>query len=287
MQLVGSAQAGSLQSFRVIAALQGGTGSVRKESAVEFIASYLRHDIHDGAAGCRFSHAAQDRKVDFLGGPDVGNIERDAHPLIAHAQALHMDLAFVAASGMGLKDTEDGALNAAHIVALHVERGHERCQAVILPSRRNRSDHIVLQSLLSLRALGVDDWSFAGNRDRLLQTADAQLRIDRRDEGPRKLDAIARDGCEPGQCERDGVCAGPQIDDAIPASLVGHSRTELLNQCWTFRFDRYARQHRTRRIGDDTGHSRSRLGRRNCRHEKKKNCPHQKPSQCTHGFPPE
>src|SRR5262249_22103191 len=121
LQLVGSAQTGSLQRFRVIAALQRSTGSVRKEGAVEFIAADLRHDIHDRAAGCRFSHAAQDRKVDLLGGPDVRNIKRDAHSLIAHAQALHMDLAFVAASGVSLKDTEDGSLNATHVIALHIE----------------------------------------------------------------------------------------------------------------------------------------------------------------------
>src|SRR5207247_5537836 len=120
------------------------------------------------------------------GGPDVGNIKRHAHPLIAHAQALHMDLAFIAASGMGLKDTEDGALNAAHIIALHIERGHERCQAVILPSRRNGTDQLVLQSLLSLRALRVDEWSFARTRDCLLRTADEPIRILRRNDAPRK-----------------------------------------------------------------------------------------------------
>ena len=47
---------------------------------------------------------------------------------------------------------------------------------------------------------------------------------------------------KPGQRERDGVGAGPQIDDAVLAGAVGDGRSDLLDQRVARRFDRDAWQ---------------------------------------------
>src|SRR5437773_4125779 len=206
-----------------------------------------------GMKNCSTSHAAGEGEVDFLGVSDIRYIKRNAHPLIAHAQALHMNLSFIAASAMGLKNAEDRALDPANIVALHIERRHERSQAVILAARRDGTDHVVLQGFLGFRVLRIDDRRFAGDADRLLQAADTQLRIHVRNECTRKLNPLTGNRGEPRQSKRDAVSTGPQIDDAVPAGFIRHSRTDLFNQRWTSRLDRHTRQHSAGAIRDDTG----------------------------------
>ena len=93
-----------------------------------------------------------------------------------------MDLAFVAASAMSLKDAKDRALNPAYIISLDAERRYQRRQAVILPPGRDGIDHVTLQGFLSLCALGIDNRGLTGHGDSLLHTADAQLRVHCRDE---------------------------------------------------------------------------------------------------------
>src|SRR5712671_376026 len=108
-------------SLGEIAPLQPGGSFIEEYRAVKFVAADLRNDIHDGAASRRFAQPARDIEVHFLGVADIGHIKRDAHPLKAHAQAFYVDLSFVAASAVGLKDAEDRARDAAHIVALNVK----------------------------------------------------------------------------------------------------------------------------------------------------------------------
>ena len=56
--------------------------------------------------------------------------------------------------------------------------------------------------------------------------------------------AITLERVEPGQRERDGVCARTQIDDLIATVAVGDHRPDLLDEHWAGRFDRHAGQHR-------------------------------------------
>src|SRR2546422_1961701 len=142
LQLVRNAQSGVTQGRGVIAPRQPGAGSVGEDGAVEFVAAYLRKNIHDRAAGCRFAHAAGDREVDFLSIANIRHIKRNAQTLKAHAQALDVNLAFIPASAVRLKDAEDWALDTAYVVTLNVERRDQRRQAVILSPRRNGIDHV-------------------------------------------------------------------------------------------------------------------------------------------------
>src|SRR5262249_12151240 len=183
---------------------------------------------------------------------DIRHIKRNAQSLKAHAQAFDVDLTFVTASTVGLKDAEYWALDAPHIIALHVQRWNQSRQTVILTSSRYGIDDFVLQSFLSLCALGVDDWSFACDGDRLLQTANAQLSVNIRSECSGQLNTVSDDTSEAGQCECHRVGTGPQIDDSIASSFICHRGTNLFNQYRTLRLYRYARQHRPGAISDDT-----------------------------------
>ena len=62
------------------------------------------------------------------------------------------------------------------------------------------------------------------------------------------VDAFALDGAEAGQRERDGVGAGPQVDDLVLARAVGDDGADFLDQRRAGRLDRHAGQHRARRV---------------------------------------
>ena len=79
---------------------------------------------------------------------------------------------------------------------------------------------------------------------------------------PDQLDAFALDGAEAGQRERHRVGAGPQIDDAVLAGVVADDRPDFLNQDRAGGFDRHAGQDAARRVLDDAGDGRLRIGRR-------------------------
>src|SRR5215471_1180170 len=81
LKLCGSAQSGGLQLLRVVTCLRCGARSVGEDGAMELVASDLRTDIEDGSAGRRFSHAAQNGHVHFLGIADVRNVAGYAEAL--------------------------------------------------------------------------------------------------------------------------------------------------------------------------------------------------------------
>ena len=68
-----------------------------------------------------------------------------------------------------------------------------------------------------------------------------------------QLDAFAPDGAEARQRERHRIGAGPQIDDAVLARVVGDDRADLFDQRRAGGFDRHARQDAARVVLDDAG----------------------------------
>jgi hypothetical protein len=85
---------------------------------------------------------------------------------------------------------------------------------------------------LLARALHVDGRRLAGDRDRLLESADLHFCVDRRSKRPGQLDAFALDRAEPGQGEGHFVRTGPEVDDPILAGAVAYDRSASFDQGW-------------------------------------------------------
>src|SRR5262245_59231230 len=75
----------------------------------------------------------------------------------------------------------------------------ERREVGGVPARWDLMNQLLTEHELALRVLDVDDWRFAGDRDRLFERADAHVGVDRCREGPGQLDALALDGIEAGK----------------------------------------------------------------------------------------
>src|SRR5207253_2197011 len=93
---------------------------------------------------------------------------------------------------------------------------------------------------LAPHALNVDDRRLAGDRNGFRYTADFQLGVDRCGERAGQLDALALDGAEPRQHERDGVLAGSEIDDAVLAGAVSDGGADTLDERRARRFHGHA-----------------------------------------------
>ena len=96
-------------------------------------------------------------------------------------------------------------------------------------------------------------------------------------------------GTEPGQRERHGIGAGPEIDDAVLAGGVGDDRPDLFNQDGAGGFHRHARQDAARGVPDDAGDRGLCIGRR--RYEQRNQHDQQGPrgslDQVQHRCPPQ
>src|SRR5205823_666455 len=75
--------------------------------------------------------------------------------------------------------------------------GNQGCDGRGVPPAGDRSENVLTHRLLHLRALHVDDWCLAGDRNRLFERAHFHLAIHRGDERARQLDAFAFNGTEP------------------------------------------------------------------------------------------
>ena len=133
------------------------------------------------------------------------------------------------------------------------DAGERRADRPDVAPRRHRIEQIARQHLLLRCALHIHDRRVAGDGDRLLDGADAQLGVDRGREVRRKLDAFAADRVEPGQRERDRIDAGPEIDDAIQTGRVGRHRPHALDERRTAGFHGDPGQHGAGRILDRAG----------------------------------
>ena len=85
------------------------------------------------------------------------------------------------------------------------------------------------------------------------ERADFQIGVDRRDERAGQLDAFALHRAETGQRERDGIGAGPQIDDSILAGVVADDGANFFDERGAGGFHRDAGHHGARRVLDDPG----------------------------------
>ena len=82
----------------------------------------------------------------------------------------------------------------------------------------------------------------AGDRDRFFELADLELDVDRGRELGGQLDALAANGLEARQDERNDVHARSQIDDAVHALPVGDDGLDLFDQRVAGGFDVDARE---------------------------------------------
>src|SRR5262249_31964692 len=82
-----------------------------------------------------------------------------------------------------------------------------------------------------------------------------QLRVERRVEAWRQLDAFTPERREAGEGERDGVGTGNELDDAVLAALVGDRGTDFLDQDGTGRLHGDTWQHGSGGVGHDAGNA--------------------------------
>jgi hypothetical protein len=78
--------------------------------------------------------------------------------------------------------------------------------------------------------LDVHDRAFTGDGDRLLEGADAQVRVHRGDEIGRQHQPFASHGTESGQRKGDRVGTGPEVEDPVLAGPVGHRAADFLDE---------------------------------------------------------
>src|SRR5262249_30751924 len=106
---------------------------------------------------------------------------------------------------MRLKNAEDRALNAADVITLNIKRRNQGRQAEILTAARDGIDDVVRECFLSFRALGINERTFAADRDGLLYSTDTQLRVHGCNKSSCKFDPLAQYRGESRQRERDAI----------------------------------------------------------------------------------
>jgi hypothetical protein len=129
---------------------------------------------------------------------------------------------------------------------------HQEQDAVPTACGRCACYEIATQDGLSSGTLYIDDGGLTADGDRFFEGADLQVCVYCGRSGSRQLDAVTFEGAEPREGKRDSIGTGPQVDDLVLTGVVGDDRPHLLDECGTGCLDRYARQHGTRRISDDS-----------------------------------
>ncbi len=118
---------------------------------------------------------------------------------------------------------------------------HELIQA--LHTARQHVEQVTGDHGLFAGVRRVDQRGRARHRDRLLERPDPHVRVHRRREPRRQLDAVPLEGAKAGEREGNSIRAGPQIDDVVPALVVGDDAADLFDQGRTGGFHRDAGQH--------------------------------------------
>ena len=151
---------------------------------------------------------------------------------------------------------------AAHVHRAVVDARNHRGQERRIAVHRRVVDQFCREDAFAVGALHVDDRRSAGDGDGFLNRADAQFGVHGGDECAAQLNAFALDRAEPGEPERHGVDAGPEVLDAVLARLIRGDGPDFLNQRRARSFDADAREQRSRCVAGDAGNRRLRVHKR-------------------------
>ncbi len=216
----------------------------RLEVAAEPVAALARNHVQADATGLRVGANARGLVADLLvhrvvevaldravalqpvdhHAVDQHRVLRRAHPVRRHVGLLHR-------------------ARAARVGQAQVDADDQLTHALNRPAGRDRVDRFAVQHLCVHRRRHVDHRRVAGDRDRLLEGADAQVGVQRHRELGRQRDALSPDRRESGQREGDDVGAGTEVGDEIPPFAIGDGDLGFFNKCVARRLHRDAWQH--------------------------------------------
>src|SRR5207253_3689818 len=132
---------------------------------------------------------------------------------------------------------------------------NNRGEAAKLPIDGQRKELFARDHSLLDDVLDVHDGSLAGDGDRLLEAADAEIDVDRCGEIRRQLDTVALDRTEADEREGHAVGAGEQIDEFILTLIVGDNGASFFDQDRTAGFHGDAVQHAARGVLHHAGNT--------------------------------
>ena len=231
-----------LQGVGQVGALQARARVEAGGAAREAVAALLGNHVHHGTVGVGFGRDPTRgehrflRRIRVRGVADVPCRMEDAH-----AVEIDVGANLAVETRADIPGVAAGDLEA--FVAF--EPGGQRHERLYSPhTGRQRLEQIGGDHGLLASALRVDERRRAGHGDRLLEGADFHVGIHRRREPSGQLDAFPLQDAETAQREGDDIGARPQIDDVVPALVVGHDTADLFDQGRTGGFHRDARQHR-------------------------------------------
>ena len=123
--------------------------------------------------------------------------------------------------------------------------GNEHAEVEHVATGWQRADDFLVDHALARRALDVDDWRFACDRDRLFERAYAHLDINADAvNAPVRLMPSRLTMLKPGSEKVTVYGAGTQFSDAVLPAPSVDGGADLLDECRARRFDGHARQHR-------------------------------------------
>jgi hypothetical protein len=140
---------------------------------------------------------------------------------------------------------------------------------------------------LPAHLLDVDQRRLPGDRDRLLELADGQLRVHLQRGVAGEGEPLADDGLKSREGEGDRVIAGPEVGDREAAGAVGDGAELALDEHGAGRVNRHARQDATCCVRDLAGDRAAGLRQR---HRRQKQCKRAESNQAdeptAHVLPP-
>ena len=252
-----------------IVALRPLARRAQKSGAAERVATRLGDQVERRAAAVGFAEPARDRDLDFRRFAD--RIAEAGHAAAVERRpdihAVDLNRAFVAAAAA--RREEIGRDGGAHVQAGRLDARHGRQHVAVAARDRNRLDRprsgcvIWRLVLVWMSTTGVSPVTVTVSA--MVPTRMSALIVVT--PAPVTFDALALDGREAGQRERDGVSARRQFGNPVLAGPIGDGASHLLNQRRTAGFDRHAGQHGAGRVLDDARERRLSVGRP--RHERK------------------
>jgi hypothetical protein len=245
-----------------VVALPVAVGAADERRAAEAVAAFLRDhvDPHPAARDVCAGAARLEAHFRVCRVAEVGLHLAAVHQAV-HRHAVHLH------GRVGLPRPVRRHVDLLHLlVAADVrvalaDAGHQCGEPRVVARRRHGVEQFPVQDGGPLRALHVDDRRVAGDGDGFLQGADAQVGVHRRREVGRQLELFVAQHVEAGEGERDGINAGPQIDDRVASLRVADRRAGPLDEHVARRFHSDARQHGAGGVPHEPGDRALREGR--------------------------